>query len=53
MIYFAFDSANSDSIKHIKTLGLNTFGLEDIQGGGDLDYDDLIFKFENFGLGAK
>ena len=52
-IYFAFDSANSDSIKHIKTLGLNTFGLEDIQGGGDLDYDDLIFKFENFGLGAK
>ena len=52
-IYFAFDSANSDSIKHIKTLGLNTFGLEDTQGGGDLDYDDLIFKFDNFVLGAE
>ena len=50
--YFAFDDANSDGIKHIKTLGLNTFGLEDTNGGGDKDYDDLIFRLDfETGLG--
>jgi len=52
--YFAFDDANSDGIKHIKTLGLNTFGLEDQKGGGDQDYDDLIFRFDfEIGLGLE
>ena len=51
--FFAFDDANSDGLKHIKTLGLNTFGLEDKKGLHDKDYDDLIVRFDfeiGFGL---
>ena len=45
-IFFAFAEANSDGIAHIKTLGNNIFGLEDLKGGGDLDYDDLIVRLD-------
>ena len=44
--FFAFAGANSDGITHIKTLGNNIFGLEDIKGGGDLDYDDLVVRLD-------
>ena len=44
--WFAFDSANSDGISHFKTFGTNSFGLEDLNGGGDKDYDDFIVKFD-------
>ncbi|MCP9808850.1 hypothetical protein KBY58_05335 [Cyanobium sp. HWJ4-Hawea] len=42
--YFAFAAANSDGLAHFRSLGDNTIGLEDIRGGGDLDFDDLIFS---------
>ena len=44
--WFAFDSANSDGISHFKSFGTNSFGLEDLNGGGDKDYDDFIVKFD-------
>ena len=43
--FFAFGAANSDGISHFRSLGNNLFGLEDIAGGGDLDYDDLVIGF--------
>ena len=41
-VYFPFLSANSDGIDHIRLLADNTFGFEDLPGGGDLDYNDMI-----------
>lgn len=43
--YFAYGAANPDGISHFSTLGTNTFGLEDMLGGGDLDSDDLVLSF--------
>ena len=43
--FFAYGAANSDGISHFRSLGNNLFGLEDISGGGDLDYDDLVIGF--------
>lgn len=42
--YFAYLGANSDKVDHVRLLGNNTFGFEDIAGGGDLDYNDIIVK---------
>ena len=44
--WFAFGAANSDGINHFKSFGTNSFGLEDVDGGGDKDYDDFIVKFD-------
>ncbi len=41
-VYFAYLGANSDKVDHIRLLGDNTFGFEDLAGGGDLDYNDII-----------
>jgi Domain of unknown function (DUF4114)/Metallo-peptidase family M12B Reprolysin-like/Calx-beta domain len=43
-VYTAFASANADKTEHIRSLGNNTFGVEDAFGGGDRDYNDLIIK---------
>jgi uncharacterized protein YkwD len=40
--YFAYIGANSDKIDHIKLLGDNRFGFEDLVGGGDRDYNDVV-----------
>jgi hypothetical protein len=42
--YTAFSGANADKTEHIRLLGDNTFGFEDMFGGGDRDYNDLIVK---------
>ncbi|MEB3167329.1 MAG: esterase-like activity of phytase family protein [Synechococcaceae cyanobacterium] len=42
---FAFGAANSDGISHFRVLGENSFGLEDILGGGDRDFDDHVLQF--------
>jgi hypothetical protein len=39
---FAYAAANRDGIAHFRSLGRNQFGLEDMFGGGDRDYDDLV-----------
>ncbi|WP_341884402.1 ExeM/NucH family extracellular endonuclease [Synechococcus sp. UW140] len=43
--FFAFGKANSDGLNHFRALGSNTYGLEDLKGGGDQDHDDLIVSF--------
>ncbi|KYC41668.1 hypothetical protein WA1_16630 [Scytonema hofmannii PCC 7110] len=43
-VYFAYLGANSDRVDHIRLLGNNTFGFEDLQGGGDRDFNDVIVR---------
>jgi hypothetical protein len=40
--FFAYSAASIDGISHFRSLGNNHFGLEDVLGGGDLDYDDMV-----------
>ena len=47
--FFSFRSANSDNLNHFRVLGSGVIGLEDLNGGGDLDFDDNIVSF-NFKL---
>ena len=44
--FFSFSAANIDNINHFKVISKNKFGMEDIFGGGDLDYNDLIVDFQ-------
>ena len=48
--FFSFAAANPDLISHFRRLGDNVFALEDILGGGDLDYDDHIFALKPVSL---
>jgi hypothetical protein len=43
--YFAFAVANIDNMSHFRVLGNNMFGLEDLRGGGDRDFNDVILGF--------
>ncbi|MDB9312478.1 DUF4347 domain-containing protein [Spirulina sp. CS-785/01] len=40
--YFPFMSANPDKADHLRLLGNNLIGFEDLPGGGDLDFNDMI-----------
>jgi uncharacterized repeat protein (TIGR01451 family) len=42
--YFPYMAANPDGVDHIRLLGDNTFGFEDLPNGGDLDYNDMVFQ---------
>jgi Domain of unknown function (DUF4114)/RTX calcium-binding nonapeptide repeat (4 copies) len=42
--YFAYLGANSDKIDHIRLLGDNRFGFEDLAGGGDQDFNDVVLQ---------
>ena len=44
--YFSFDEANNDGLAHFRHLGKGTIGLEDLKGGGDNDFDDLVFSYD-------
>ncbi|MDB9494185.1 DUF4347 domain-containing protein [Spirulina major CS-329] len=44
--YFSYASANADGADHVILLGNNTFGFEDLVGGGDRDFNDLIFQVD-------
>ncbi len=44
--YFSFLSANDDSNDHVKLLGSNAIGFEDLPGLGDADFNDLVVSFE-------
>ncbi|TAE61676.1 MAG: DUF4114 domain-containing protein [Nostocales cyanobacterium] len=44
-IFFSYLGANSDGADHVRLLGDNTFGFEDITGGGDNDFNDMIVQF--------
>jgi len=40
--FFAFADANADGFGHFRVLGQNLLGFEDVFGGGDRDFDDLV-----------
>jgi Domain of unknown function (DUF4114) len=42
--YFNYVGANPDKIDHFRLLGNNTFGVEDMYGGGDRDFNDLVIS---------
>ncbi len=42
--YFIFTAANPDGVDHVRLLGNNLFGFEDLPGGGDFDYNDMILN---------
>ena len=44
LAYFAFMGANPDGADHVRQLGDNTFGFEDLFNGGDKDYNDIIVQ---------
>jgi Calx-beta domain/Domain of unknown function (DUF4114) len=43
-VYTAYSLGNADKATHVRLLGDNTFGFEDLYGGGDRDYNDIIVK---------
>jgi RHS repeat-associated protein len=43
-IFTAYSLGNADKVEHVRLLGDNTFGFEDLFGGGDRDYNDVIIK---------
>ena len=43
-IYFTHVGANSDGADHVRLIGDNTFGFEDLAGGGDMDFDDVVMR---------
>ncbi|MFK0735030.1 MAG: Calx-beta domain-containing protein, partial [Gloeotrichia echinulata HAB0833] len=45
-VYFAYIGANPDRVDHVRLLGDNIFGFEDLPGGGDRDFNDVIVKVE-------
>jgi hypothetical protein len=42
--YFNYVGANTDKFDHFKLLGTNKFGVEDLYGGGDKDFNDIVFQ---------
>ena len=42
--YFNYLGANPDKLDHFRLLGDNTFGVEDLYGGGDRDFNDVVVK---------
>ena len=48
--YWAFAQANEQvsgqNVAHLWSYGLNTFGWEDLYGGGDHDYNDLVVQLD-------
>jgi Domain of unknown function (DUF4114) len=40
--YFTYLGANPDKLDHFRLIGNNTFGAEDLYGGGDRDFNDLV-----------
>jgi Domain of unknown function (DUF4114)/RTX calcium-binding nonapeptide repeat (4 copies) len=43
-VYFPFLGSNSDGVDHIRLLGNNIWGFEDLPSGGDADFNDVIVR---------
>jgi Cadherin-like domain/Domain of unknown function (DUF4114)/Calx-beta domain len=43
-VYTPYTLGNSDTTDHVRLLGDNTFGFEDLVGGGDKDFNDVVLK---------
>ena len=44
--YWAFSQGNADGQGHLWSYGLNTWGWEDVLGGGDRDFNDMIVQLD-------
>jgi Domain of unknown function (DUF4114) len=42
--HFNYLGTNPDKVDHFRLLGDNTFGVEDLYGGGDRDFNDLVIN---------
>lgn len=45
-VYTPFASGNADGADHFRSLGDNAFGVEDLFGLGDADYDDVVWSMD-------
>ena len=45
-VYFPYAGVNFDGIEHIRSLGDNIFGIENLPNSGDLNLDDLVVDFD-------
>ena len=45
-VFFSFLGANSDGVDHVRLLGDNIFGFEDLLSGGDFDFNDVIVEID-------
>ncbi len=43
-VYFPFLAANPGRVDHVRLLGNNVFGFEDLPNGGDRDYNDMVVR---------
>jgi hypothetical protein len=43
-VYTPYALGNGDTTDHIRLLGNNSFGFEDLAGGGDRDFNDVVLK---------
>jgi hypothetical protein len=46
LVYFPFLEANSDGAEHVRSLGDNILGFEDLPNGGNLSFDDLTVEYD-------
>lgn len=46
LVYFPFLEANSDGVEHVRSLGDNLLGFEDLSNGGNLSFDDLTVEYD-------
>ena len=44
-VFFSYGAANANGNDHVKQLGSNIFGFEDLAGLGDRDYNDVVVQF--------
>ncbi|NJK35823.1 MAG: DUF4114 domain-containing protein [Oscillatoriales cyanobacterium SM2_2_1] len=44
LAYFSYIAANPDRVDHVRLLGDNIFGFEDLPGGGDQDFNDIVLQ---------
>ena len=42
----ANETVDGQSVGHLWNYGLNTWGWEDVRGGGDHDYNDLLVQLD-------
>lgn len=50
-VYFSFPGAvGGDGFDHITTSNNRTFGFEDLPGGGDQDFNDIVITLDSFGV---
>jgi hypothetical protein len=46
LVYFPFLEANSDGAEHVRSLGENILGFEDLPKVGNLSFDDLTVEYD-------